>query len=60
MLVSDQTCSFEPRAQRELPLKNGPRSRAQREPAILSCLGLVAVNPGDTRFVDTHDAVHEV
>jgi hypothetical protein len=59
MVVSDQPCGFEPGAQRELPHEHRPRPAAQRNPAILSGLGLVPIDLRHACFVDTHNAVHQ-
>jgi hypothetical protein len=42
--VSDDTGSLKSGSQRELPLENGQRSWAKRNPTVVSGLGLIAVN----------------
>jgi hypothetical protein len=60
VVVSDDTGSLKSGAKRELTLENDQRSWAEGNPPVVAGLGSIAVNTGDSRFVDADNSVHQV
>jgi hypothetical protein len=60
VLVIDLPGGHEGFSETKLPSQNGQRTRAQLNAAIFACLRFIAIDAGDSRFVDADDSLNEV
>ena len=60
VLVIDLPGGLKRCSKTEVPSLNGQRARTQLNAAIFACLRFIAIDAGDSRFVDADDSLRKI